>query len=414
MRTDQGDQGDGAGASAAAGVAGQRPAGGRAQRGGGRAEADLLGHGLAERTVRPFAQHAVGVVGGGWADGDGHRGGHVGEQVDQEQLAAVEGGLAGGGGGQHAECDLAEVAADQDAQRVTYRGPHRAAFDQGGDDRFQAVVGDDQVGGGPGGGGAALAEGDAHVGEPDGGCVVGAVAGHRHGPPAFLQGLDDPDLVGRGAAGHHVGRGEPVGEGVVVEFVEFGGGDDALGFAAADGGGDRLGGRRMVTGDHDGVDAGLPDPVDGRCGAVPYSVGDGEEAGEGQAGHVVVGDVGVVDEAFGDGEDAVSRPGAFAALPVQVGAAGVVERLVVAAGAAGGASGQHLLGCALDAQQHPALGFADAGVVAAGGFEGQAARRPPARSRVLLVHPGGACAAQHRTVGLHGQLFRVVGGGGGT
>ena len=274
-----------------AGEPGQRPAGGRAERGGAGPQRDLPVQACrpascpalraADRRRRPHlgARIAIAIAGArsvsrltssSWRP----------LRAERPVAAAVE----------HAERDLAEVAADQDAQRVAYRGPHGPALDQGRDDRFEPVVGDHQVGGGPGGGGAALAERDADVGEPDGGGVVGAVAGHRHHPAGLLQRLDDPYLVRRRAPGDHVGTAQPLVERVVVELVEFDAGDDPLlGIVGADDRGDRRGGARMVAGDHDGVHPGLPDPGDRRRGAGPYPVGQGQAADEGQVGDVGVG-----------------------------------------------------------------------------------------------------------------------------
>ena len=304
------------------------------------------------------------------------------------------------GGGEHAERDLAEVAADEDAQRVADRRPHGAPFDQGGDDGLQPVVGDHQVGGGPGRRGAALAEGDADVGQPDRRGVVGAVAGHRHGPPALLQRLDDPHLVCRGAAGHHVGVGQPLGERVVVELVEFGGGDHPLFVVFADGGGDRLGGGRMVAGDHDGVHAGLPDPAHRRGGALPDPVRERQEPHEGQPLDVRVGDLRVVHLALGDGQDPVPRPGPVGQHPVQLRSAGVVQRFLAAVGAPGRAARQHRLRGALHAQQQATVGLPDARVVTAGRLERQPAGRPPVGGAGLLRHPGHPGAAPDRPVGL--------------
>ena len=120
LGADQRDQGDRAGPLPAAGVAGptssrrSRPAWWR------RPAAPISRvSARAERGVRALPRAAPSARSdGGRPDRDGQRRRQVGEQVDQQQLPAGQRGPAGRGGGEHAERDLAEVAADQDAQRV--------------------------------------------------------------------------------------------------------------------------------------------------------------------------------------------------------------------------------------------------------------------------------------------------------
>jgi hypothetical protein len=129
----------------------------------------------------PSASSAAVDPASGGAQRDGHGGGEVGEQVDQQQLTGVERGPSGQRGAEHGEGDLPEIAADEDAQGLAHRGPHAAALDQRGEDGFQPVIGDHQVGGGAGGRGGAAAQRDAHIGQADGGGIVGPIAGHGHG-----------------------------------------------------------------------------------------------------------------------------------------------------------------------------------------------------------------------------------------
>src|SRR5262249_35119644 len=135
---------------------------------------------------------------------------------------------AGQRGAEDGEADLAEVAADEDGQGLAHRLPHGPAFDEGGDDGLEPVVGDDEVGGGARGGGAAAAEGDRDVGQPDGRGVVGAVARHGDDLVEALEGLDNPNLVGWRAAGHDGDLRHQLIQVVVVEGVEIGTGDDPV------------------------------------------------------------------------------------------------------------------------------------------------------------------------------------------
>ena len=158
----------------------------------------------------------------------------------------------------------------------------------------------------------APAEGDADVGQPDRRGVVGAVAGHRHGPP------------GTSAA---PGRSGPCGPGCTRATTSTSGsrsasasssswsssaaGDHPLFVVLADGGGDRLGGGRVVAGDHDGVHAGLPEPAYGRGGAraAPRRRGPGSPRSSGPSTRRRRSTFGAVRRvALGDGQHPVARP----------------------------------------------------------------------------------------------------------
>ena len=58
------------------------------------------------------------------------------EQVDQQQLPGGQRRSAGERGAEHGEGDLAEVAADEDAQCLANRAPHGTALHQRRDDRY--------------------------------------------------------------------------------------------------------------------------------------------------------------------------------------------------------------------------------------------------------------------------------------
>jgi hypothetical protein len=132
-----------------------------------------------ERVVRV----GCGLRGTSWrGDRHGQRGEHVGEQVDQQQLAGAQRRAAAERRAQHRERDLAGVPADQHGHRVADPRPHRAALRDGVDQVGEVGVGEHEVrraarGGRLGSPGAADAH--AHVGEPDSGGVVDPVAGHR-------------------------------------------------------------------------------------------------------------------------------------------------------------------------------------------------------------------------------------------
>lgn len=98
-------------------------------------------------------------------DWDVRVGTHI-EEVDQQELAGRQGRGPGGGRTEESEGDLAEIATER----------------------------------------------DPHVGEPDGGRVVGAVAGHRDRPAQALERLYHPDLVHGRAAGDDTDIGEQLVE----------------------------------------------------------------------------------------------------------------------------------------------------------------------------------------------------------
>lgn len=160
--------------------------------------------------------------------GDGEGWQHVGEEVDQEELAGAERGAAGQRGAQDGEGDFASVAAEEDGDRVADAGPQGAPFVEGVEDAGEVGVGEDQVGGGAGGSGSVGGQADADVGEADGGGVVAAIAGHGDDAPGLAQGLDDTDFVFGGYAHEHACPVDGGGAFRGGQGVEFKAGEDVM------------------------------------------------------------------------------------------------------------------------------------------------------------------------------------------
>jgi len=76
---------------------------------------------------------------------DGHGRRDIGEQIHQEQLARIERALAIDQTGSRVNPDLAQVPADQNADGVSYRGPHGPALDDGIHYRLDTFVGHHHV-----------------------------------------------------------------------------------------------------------------------------------------------------------------------------------------------------------------------------------------------------------------------------
>ena len=235
----------------------------------------------------PSRSSASGEASRGLAQRDRERRRHVGEQVDEQQLPGVQRRAARERGARDREGDLAEVAADEDRHRVAHRAPHRAALDDRVDDRLDAVVDHHDVGGHARRRVGAAAERDADVGEPDGRRVVGAVARHRHRPADALVGLDDPHLLHGGDPREDRDVLDDGVELVVGELVEVGPGEHPVrrlgvvgGADEPELGGDRLGGARVVAGDHRHTDTGGPQPVDRLAAVAAHRVGEADEAEE--------------------------------------------------------------------------------------------------------------------------------------
>ena len=163
------------------------------------------------------------------------------------------------------EQHLADVSADQDRHRVAHTGPHAAALDQGVEQHGQVVVGQHDVGGAAGGRRTATAHPDTHVGHPDRGGVVGAVADHRRHSSAALQRPDDLHLLLRADPREHLHVGGQLGGRVLVEAVEVGAGDHPGIGGQPQLTGDRPRGHRVVAGDQHDVAVGLHQRFDQRA-----------------------------------------------------------------------------------------------------------------------------------------------------
>ncbi len=218
---------------------------------GDRPHRDLPVQGGTEGSLGALAEELSGHLRIRLAQRDGQGRGEIGEQIDEQQLPRGQRRSPGGHGAEEGERDFAEVPAHEDAQGLADRGPHRTALDEHVDDRVQLVVRHDHVGGGPGRRRAAPAQREADVGEPDGGRIVGAVAGHRHRLAQPLVGLHDPHLVQRSAPGDHGHPGQDRVQGLVVHGLEFGTRQhDLVVGEHSQLGGDRPGSGRMVSGHH--------------------------------------------------------------------------------------------------------------------------------------------------------------------
>jgi hypothetical protein len=141
---------------------------------------------------------------------------------------------------------------------VTHVAPEAAAFQQGIDQGGEVVVGENDVGGLPGHLGAALAHGHAHVGQPQRGSVVDAVAGHGHRMARRAQFFNNAELIERGGPGNHGHALEPLPQFLRVEVHQLRGSHD-LGELPVEQAGlpaDGLPGGRVVAGQHHDPDAG--------------------------------------------------------------------------------------------------------------------------------------------------------------
>ena len=104
---------------------------------------------------------------------------------------------------------------------------------------------------------SAPAHGDADMGGLQRRRIVDAIAGHRDDLAISLVGVDDAQLLVRRDPREHTGRFDPAGQFHLVQLLELFAGHEIAAFEP----GlmrDRACGRRIVTGDHDGLDAGGP------------------------------------------------------------------------------------------------------------------------------------------------------------
>ena len=165
---------------------------------------------------------------------------------------------------------LADVGAQQIAQELTDVVENATAFAYRLDDGAEVVVGEDHLGTLLGNFGTGDAHRDADVRGFDGGSIVYAVAGHSHDIALPLQRFDDFQLVfRRNARVHGDFAGGLVERLLVRQLVELNAGEHfatkvgaadraavSVRFNNAQIAGDACRGKRMVTGNHDGADAG--------------------------------------------------------------------------------------------------------------------------------------------------------------
>ena len=294
------------------------------QRDGGHDDADeddVAPHLSVDHTIGEFARFACHHVVGGRVDTHGERRSCVGKQVDPQQLrgeqrhgdtlAARLGDAEESGEHHTAEDreDLTDVGAQQIAQELTDVVENATAFAYRLDDGAEVVVGEDHLGALLGHFGAGDAHGHADVRGFDGGSIVYAVAGHSHDIALPLQRFDDFQLVfRRNARVHGYFAGGVVERPLIRQFVEL---DTGEHFAAqvvgagrtavpvcfddAQIAGDACRGKRMVTGNHDGADAGAMRFGDGIAHLRTRRIDDAHHADPDQVAfqHIaLVGDVG--------------------------------------------------------------------------------------------------------------------------
>ena len=205
--------------------------------------------------------------------------------------------------------DLTDVGAQQIAQELTDVVENATAFAYRLNDGAEVVVGEDHLGALLGNFGTGDAHRDADVRGFDGGSIVYAVAGHSHDIALPLQRFDDFQLVfRRNARVHGYFAGGVVERPLIRQFVEL---DTGEHFAAqvvgagrtavpvcfddAQIAGDACRGKRMVTGNHDGADAGAMRFGDGIAHLRTRRIDDAHHADPDQVAfqHIaLVGDVG--------------------------------------------------------------------------------------------------------------------------
>ncbi len=164
-------------------------------------------------------------------------------------------------------------------------GVGAAAVAHRGDQGLQVVVLDHHVGDLARDLGAAGAQGHADVGRLERRAVVDAVAGHGHDAAGALQGLHDLQLVRRADAGEHVHVAGKTRQQIGVETLQRARIEDLQGLAVgqAQAPAYRLRGRRLVAGDHHGLDAGTMEVGDQLRHVRAQRVGQPDQAEPGQA-----------------------------------------------------------------------------------------------------------------------------------
>src|SRR6202011_4444873 len=138
---------------------------------------------------------------------------------------------------------------------------------------------------------------------------------------------------GRADAGEDADLLDDLVEGPIVERVEVGACERGAAVAPVEKiqlRGDGLGGGGMVAGEHDHVDAGATEPVDGRGRGLAHAVGEGDESEQLEPGAARVGGVLGPGGALRDGEDPESVAGRFVDRLLDLAVPGVVEGPVAA------------------------------------------------------------------------------------
>ena len=284
-------------------------------------ENDVAPHLSVDHAIGELAWFACHHVVSGRVDTHGERRSRVSKQVDPQQLRgeqrhghALAARLRDAEeAGQHHTAedreDLTDVGAEQVSQEFTDVVENATAFAHRLDDGAEVVVGEDHLGTLLGNFGTGDAHRDADVRGFDGGSIVYAVAGHSHDIALPLQRFDDFQLVfRRNARVHGYFAGGLVERLLVRQLVELNAGEH---FATKVGAADRAAvsvrfnnaqiagnacrGKRMVTGNHDGADAGAMRFGDGIAHLRTRRIDDAHHADPDQVAfqHIaLVGDVG--------------------------------------------------------------------------------------------------------------------------
>jgi hypothetical protein len=136
----------------------------------------------------------------GSLQGDGETGQDVGDHVDDQNLSCRHRCWHACGSRADDEAELAEIAAEQQAERTADVMPEATALHESLDERGEVVIGEHHVRGLAGYLGAAAPHRDAYVSQAQRGRVVDTVARHGNGVAAVLEAFDDAHLVERGGA----------------------------------------------------------------------------------------------------------------------------------------------------------------------------------------------------------------------
>ena len=203
-----------------------------------------------------------------------HRQGHPGKKGHDNRRRLAK------AGGQGPTDHLLDIVVD------------RAPFADGGGDRGEIVIGQDQIGGLLRGLAAFAAHGDAGIGPFEGRGVIHPVAGHCHGQAARLQRLDQTQFMRGRGAGEHIDLRRRIGQSRIAHRFQFRAGQNPAGVFQPDVLRNGAGGLGMVAGDHlhrdpgrvtfgnrrDGLGAGWIDqPDQANQGQLPLNILGGQD-----------------------------------------------------------------------------------------------------------------------------------------